>query len=48
MSAKDALYLLENKGIDVELKGVGYVKQQSVVPGTLVSNTDKIILELGM
>jgi cell division protein FtsI (penicillin-binding protein 3) len=48
MSAKDALYLLENKGIDVELKGEGYVKKQSVVPGTLVSNTDKIILELGM
>ncbi len=46
MSAKDALYLLENKGIDVQMKGVGYVKKQSVKPGTLISETDKIILEL--
>jgi len=48
MSAKDALYLLENKGIDVELRGVGYVKKQSVAPGTLVAETDKIILDLGI
>ena len=48
MSAKDALYLLENKGIDVEVKGIGYVKKQSVTPGTLVAKTDKIILELGI
>jgi cell division protein FtsI (penicillin-binding protein 3) len=48
MSAKDALYLLENKGIDVEIRGIGYVKKQSVAPGTLVAGTNKIILDLGI
>jgi cell division protein FtsI (penicillin-binding protein 3) len=31
---KDAIYLLENKGLKVSIEGVGKVVHQSVQPGT--------------
>jgi cell division protein FtsI (penicillin-binding protein 3) len=34
MGLRDALYLLENKGIRVRFSGIGKVKSQSVMPGT--------------
>ncbi len=33
MNAKDAVYLIENTGMHVSLKGYGKVTKQSVVPG---------------
>ena len=46
MSAKDALYLLENNGINVKLFGVGTVKQQSIEAGKKFNRGDKISLIL--
>jgi len=36
MGLRDALYLLENKGLRVKVKGVGKVNKQSIIPGTRV------------
>ena len=47
MGARDALYLLEKKGLKVELKGYGKVKKQSVLPGTKLSKNQLIQLYLG-
>lgn len=46
MGAKDALYLLENAGLKVVIKGRGSVRSQSIPPGTLVSEGKEIILEM--
>ena len=46
MGAKDAVYLLENAGLKVVLKGRGSVKSQSVPPGTLIIKGQEIILEM--
>ena len=46
MGLKDALYLLESGNIQVETRGTGKVKQQSVAPGTFVTKNQKLILEL--
>ncbi len=46
MGAKDAIYLLENAGLKVVLKGRGSVRNQSIPPGTLVSEGKEIILEM--
>jgi cell division protein FtsI (penicillin-binding protein 3) len=46
MGAKDAVYLLENAGLKVIIKGRGSVKSQSVPPGTLVRKGQEIILEM--
>lgn len=34
MGARDALYVLENRGLKVKVQGVGRVRQQSLLPGT--------------
>jgi cell division protein FtsI (penicillin-binding protein 3) len=47
LSAKDALYLLENNGINVKIKGVGTVKKQSVDAGLKVFKGSIITLTLG-
>ncbi len=47
MSAKDALYLLESKGLKVSLIGCGRVKQQSVKAGSILSKGSKVNLILG-
>src|SRR5690606_31947427 len=46
MGLKDALYLLENMGLQVITSGTGRVREQSVDPGTPIENK-KIILRLG-
>ena len=46
MGAKDAVYLLENAGLKVVLKGRGSVKSQSIAPGTMVPKDKEIILEM--
>lgn len=46
LSAKDALYLLENKGLNVKLMGYGLVKKQSIEAGQKYNKGDKITLTL--
>ncbi|MCQ2351235.1 MAG: PASTA domain-containing protein [Paludibacteraceae bacterium] len=46
LTAGEALYLLENMGIAVELRGVGRVASQSVEPGTDSNNVKRITLTL--
>ncbi|MEP7269534.1 MAG: penicillin-binding protein [Saprospiraceae bacterium] len=46
MGLRDALYILENKGIKVRMQGVGRVKQQSITPGTKL-NGQTIELTMG-
>lgn len=47
MSLRDALYVLENKGIRVAYQGKGRVRNQSINPGTPVNNAYVINLVLG-
>ena len=46
MGLKDALYLLENAGIKVEYKGTGFVREQTIAPGTPFKQDSSIILVL--
>ena len=46
LSAKDALFLLENNGLQVRLFGIGTVKKQSLEAGKKFSKGDKISLIL--
>jgi cell division protein FtsI (penicillin-binding protein 3) len=46
LTAKDALYLLENNGFNVKLNGFGSVKKQSVEPGQKFTKGIKIVLTL--
>ncbi|MFB6305440.1 MAG: penicillin-binding protein [Flavobacteriales bacterium] len=46
MGAKDAVYLLENLGCSVDLKGSGTVINQSLEPGKKIGINTNIILEL--
>ena len=47
LSAKDALYLLENNGMDVKILGFGSVKKQSIEAGQKFSRGNRIVLTLG-
>ena len=47
MGIKDALYLLENLGLKVKIKGRGMVKNQSVVAGSRIEKGNVITLDLG-
>jgi cell division protein FtsI (penicillin-binding protein 3) len=46
LSAKDALFLLENSGFHVKLLGMGSVKKQSIEAGQKFNKGDKITLTL--
>ena len=46
MSGMDAISILENLGIKVEVKGNGKVKKQSISHGTDINEVDIIVLEL--
>ncbi len=46
MSGMDAISILENLGIQVEVKGNGKVKKQSIAHGTDIKNVQSITLEL--
>ncbi len=47
MGLKDAVFLLENAGLEVQTRGVGKVKKQSVKAGKKVSKGTRIQLVLG-
>ncbi len=46
MGAKDAIYILESMGLKVNLSGRGYVKEQSIPPGSKVVKGSQIYLIL--
>ena len=46
MGAKDAIYILENLGLKVRLSGRGFVRQQSLTPGSRVKKGNQITLTL--
>ncbi len=46
MGAKDAVYLLESKGLRVHLSGVGSVHKQSIAQGTEIKSGQTISIEL--
>ncbi|MES2386593.1 MAG: penicillin-binding protein [Bacteroidota bacterium] len=46
MMLKDALYLLENKGMRVEVRGHGRVKNQSIEPGIIPVKGMGVVIEL--
>ncbi|RAI98464.1 cell division protein FtsI (penicillin-binding protein 3) [Chitinophaga skermanii] len=46
MGLKDALYLLENAGLRVVIKGAGKVVTQSLPGGTAIGNDKTIVIEL--
>lgn len=46
MSVRDAVALLEKKGLNVQFKGSGYVGAQSLAPGSQFKRGDTIVLTL--
>ena len=46
MNSQDAIYLLENMGLSVEIRGRGAVENQSINPGRRIEKGEKIILQL--
>lgn len=46
MGARDAVYLLESRGLKVRINGVGLVKKQSIAPNTQIKKGQTIIIEL--
>lgn len=46
MTLRDAIYLLETKGLSVSYEGVGRVKNQSLPIGKKVNKGDRIVIEL--
>jgi len=46
MGLKDALYLLESKGMKVSFSGYGTVRKQSVKAGTTLKNNSSVYLEM--
>ena len=47
MTLRDAIYVLENKGLKVIVAGSGRVKKQSVSPGKIIVKGSTIRIELG-
>ena len=47
MTLKDAIYLLESRGLKVSFKGKGRVRSQNISPGKLSKNFDTINIKLG-
>jgi cell division protein FtsI (penicillin-binding protein 3) len=46
MSAMDALYILENLGLIVQIEGKGLVKSQSIKPGLEIIENQKVSLDM--
>jgi cell division protein FtsI (penicillin-binding protein 3) len=46
MTLKDALYLLESKGLKVATKGKGKVLMQDITPGTTITKAQTVTLLL--
>jgi cell division protein FtsI (penicillin-binding protein 3) len=47
MGIRDALYILENSGLNVQTNGKGMVTKQSLDPGTKILKGQKITIQLG-
>lgn len=47
MGATDAIFILENVGLRVKIKGIGKVKEQSLPPGSGYSRGAYVYLTLG-
>ena len=47
MGLKDALYILENSGLIVTIKGKGKVLKQSLKPGSVFEPQEAIVIHLG-
>lgn len=47
LSAKDAMFLLENNGLHVKLLGFGAIRKQSIEAGTKFNKGTQIVLTLG-
>jgi cell division protein FtsI (penicillin-binding protein 3) len=48
MGARDAVYVLENLGLKVNIQGRGFVKEQSVLPGTRAVKGREITIRLSV
>ena len=46
MGARDAVFLLESKGLKVSIKGRGKVKKQSLAHGKTYKKGDRVLLEM--
>ena len=46
MGAKDAVFVLKKRGLEVSIHGTGAVKSQSIASGTTVTKSQKIVLTL--
>ena len=46
MGLKDAVYMLENSGLQVQVRGKGKVTGQSLIPGTYINKGQNIVLQL--
>lgn len=46
MGIKDAVFILENQGLQVKFLGIGVVRNQSILPGVKIVHGSTIILEL--
>ena len=46
MSAQDAVFILENAGMSVTLKGRGAIREQSIAPGQRIVIGERITLDL--
>jgi cell division protein FtsI (penicillin-binding protein 3) len=47
MTLRDALYLMENRGLQVRIIGKGRVTKQSLYPGRRIQKGDMVYLTLG-
>ncbi|MGQ8336393.1 penicillin-binding protein [Sunxiuqinia sp. A32] len=47
MGSRDALYLLENSGLKVKMKGIGKVRKQSLPAGNKIRKGQTIYIDLG-
>ena len=47
MGAKDALFLLEDAGLRVVIKGYGKVLKQSISPGERAEKGSTVVISLG-
>lgn len=47
MTLRDAVFLLENRGVEIKYKGIGRVIKQSLAPGKSLKNHASVTLKLG-
>lgn len=46
MGVKDAVYILENLGLNVNIKGRGSIRKQSIPAGAKIEKGEKVVLEM--